>query len=44
MLKKDQIIAQILKDCYWDYNMTANDINNIVVSDNFRKNSNFFQK
>jgi len=44
MLKKDQIIAQILKDCYWDYNITANDINSIVVSNNFRKKQQLFSK
>jgi len=35
---------QIIKDCFWDYNIDENDISDIVKSDNFRTKQKLFSK
>jgi len=38
------IITGIIKDCYWDYDVTEKDIQDISESDNFRLKQKLFAK
>jgi len=35
---------QIIKDCFWDYNIDANDISEILNSDDLRRKEKLFSK
>ncbi len=35
---------RILKDCFWDYNFTHDEIKKLATSENLRENSFLFQK
>ncbi len=35
---------QIIKDCFWDYNIDANDISEILNSDDLRRKQKLFSK
>lgn len=40
----DRIIEDILRDCYWDYDFSSNEIKSIINSDDFRKKQKLFSK
>lgn len=42
--KKSKEIITIIKECYWDYNITENDILNIVNSEDMRLKQKLFAK
>jgi hypothetical protein len=37
-------IEEIVKECYWDYDITADDIKNITTLDNMREKKKLFDK
>ena len=38
------LAVNIIKECYWDYNITEDDILNIIESDDFRLKQKLFSK
>lgn len=43
-ISSKDVISGIIKDCYWDYNITENDIIDIVESGNLRLKQKLFAK
>ncbi len=42
--KDSAVYSQLIKDCYWDCNVTVNDIMTILQSDDFRQKQSLFSK
>ena len=38
------ILKKVIKDCYWDYNISTNDLNNRINGDNKREIQKIFEK
>jgi len=43
-LKKTEILENIVKDCYWDYDIDAKDLNSILMDNNLREQQKLFSK
>jgi len=44
VMEKGISYNQLIKDCFWDYNIDENDISNMVQSDDFRRKEKLFSK
>ncbi len=42
--KDSAVYSQLIKDCFWDYNITEDDIKAILRSDDFRQKQSLFSK
>ncbi len=43
-MNTESIIDEIIKDCYWDYNISSDDIKSIIESHNFRMKKKLFSR
>ena len=43
-MKKTKILKSIVKDCYWDYNIDVEDLESILMENNFREQQKLFSK
>jgi hypothetical protein len=41
---KDKVLDRIIKECYWDYNISKDDLNDILNSNNTRDKEKVFSK
>jgi hypothetical protein len=41
---EDKVLDRIIKECYWDYNITKDDLKSILASDNKRDMKKVFSK
>ena len=44
MMKRDNILNNILKECYWDYNICRNDLEKVLINNDKREIQKLFSK